>query len=390
MSEYPIYLDYNATTPCDPQVVEAMLPFFTKHFGNAASKSHAHGWFAEEAVEYAREQIADLIGADAQEIVFTSGATESINLAIRGVAETYAVKGKHIITVATEHKAVLDVCNYLQHHGYEITILPVDQYGMIDVELLRQSIRRDTILIAAMFANNETGVIHPVASIGKMARENNVLFLCDATQAVGKVPVDAQELGIDLMAFSSHKMYGPKGMGVLYVQKKSPKIELAPLIYGGGHERKMRSGTLNVPGIVGMGKAAQVCKLLMESDAKKLASLAHLFWEGVSSIGGVKWNGKKEDALPHVCNVLFTASGSDQMIKLLAKNMSVSSGSACSSATASPSHVLKAMGLTDVEAYSSIRFSMGRFTTEQEIEKAIVDIRQAQERLSVSSRNTID
>jgi cysteine desulfurase len=381
MSEYPIYLDYNATTPCDPQVVEAMLPFFTKHFGNAASKSHAHGWFAEEAVEYAREQIASLIGADAQEIVFTSGATEAINLAIRGVAEKNAHKGKHIITVATEHKAVLDVCEYLVDQGYEITLLPVDKQGMIDLDQLRSSIRKDTILVAVMYANNETGVIHPISRIGEIAKEHNVLFFCDATQAVGKKAVKVKHEGIDLMAFTAHKMYGPKGVGVLYVRKQTPKIDIAPLLFGGGHERKLRSGTLNVTGIVGMGKAAQVCKSQMESDTQKLTTLVQLFWEGVSTIEGVKWNGKKEDSLPHVCNVLFSAPGSDQMIKLLAKHMSVSSGSACSSATASPSHVLKAMGLTDIEAYSSIRFSMGRFTTEQEIEKAIITIREVRQRL---------
>ncbi len=384
MSAYPIYLDYNATTPCDPRVVEVMMPFFTQHFGNAASKSHAHGWFAEEAVEYAREQIASLIGADAQEIVFTSGATEAINLAIRGVAEKNAHKGKHIITVATEHKAVLDVCEYLADQGYEITVLPVDKQGIIDLDQLRSSIRKDTLLIAAMYANNETGVIHPIAKISEIAKEHDVLFFCDATQAVGKKPVKVKHEGIDLMAFTAHKMYGPKGVGVLYVKKQTPKIEIAPLLYGGGHERKLRSGTLNVTGIVGMGKAAEICNTALDQEAQTLYRLNNLLWEGIRSLEGVSWNGKREQSLSNVSNILFAVPGADRLLKLLTKTISVSSGSACSSAIASPSHVLKAMGLTDEEAYSSIRFSIGRFTTEEEINKTIDAIK-----LSYSKLNSI-
>jgi cysteine desulfurase len=384
MSAYPIYLDYNATTPCDPRVVEVMLPFFSQHFGNAASKSHAHGWYAEEAVEYAREQIANLIGADAQEIVFTSGATEAINLAIRGVAEKNAHKGKHIITVATEHKAVLDVCEYLADQGYEITVLPVDKQGIIDLDQLRSSIRKDTLLIAAMYANNETGVIHPIAKIAEIAKEHDVLFFCDATQAVGKKPVKVKHEGIDLMAFTAHKMYGPKGVGVLYVKKQTPKIEIAPLLYGGGHERKLRSGTLNVTGIVGMGKAAEICTTVLDQEAQTLYRLNNLLWEGIKSLEGVHWNGKREQSLSNVSNILFAVPGADRLLKLLTKTISVSSGSACSSAIASPSHVLKAMGLTDEEAYSSIRFSIGRFTTEEEINKTIDAIK-----LSYSKLNSI-
>jgi cysteine desulfurase len=384
MSAYPIYLDYNATTPCDPRVVEVMLPFFSQHFGNAASKSHAHGWYAEEAVEYAREQIANLIGADAQEIVFTSGATEAINLAIRGVAEKNAHKGKHIITVATEHKAVLDVCEYLADQGYEITVLPVDKQGIIDLDQLRSSIRKDTLLIAAMYANNETGVIHPIAKIAEIAKEHDVLFFCDATQAVGKKPVKVKHEGIDLMAFTAHKMYGPKGVGVLYVKKQTPKIEIAPLLYGGGHERKLRSGTLNVTGIVGMGKAAEICNTVLDQEPQTLYRLNNLLWEGIKSLEGVSWNGKREQSLSNVSNILFAVPGADRLLKLLTKTISVSSGSACSSAIASPSHVLKAMGLTDEEAYSSIRFSIGRFTTEEEINKTIDAIK-----LSYSKLNSI-
>lgn len=382
MSAYPIYLDYNATTPCDPRVVEVMLPFFTQHFGNAASKSHAHGWYAEEAVEYAREQIANLIGADAQEIVFTSGATEAINIAIRGVAEKNTHKGKHIITVATEHKAVLDVCDYLGSQGYEITLLPVDKHGMVDLDQLRTSIRKDTLLVAAMYANNETGVIHPVSKIAEIAKEHNALFFCDATQVVGKKTIRVKDEGIDLMAFTAHKMYGPKGVGVLYVKKQTPKIDIAPLFYGGGHERKLRSGTLNVTGIVGMGKAAEICITVLDQESQTLYRLNNLLWEGIKSLEGVSLNGKREQSLSHVSNILFAVPGADRLLKLLTKTISVSSGSACSSAIASPSHVLKAMGLTDEEAYSSIRFSIGRFTTEEEVNKTIDAIKLSYSRLN--------
>jgi cysteine desulfurase len=381
MSIYPIYFDYNATTPCDPGVVETILPFFSQHFGNASSKGHAHGWFAEDAVTQSREQVASLIGADAREIIFTSGATESINLAIQGLANKHASRGKHIITIATEHKAVLDVCAYLEEQGYEITYLPVDEFGMIRFEQLEESIRKDTILIAAMYANNETGVIHPVAKIGRLAQEHSIPFFCDATQAVGKIPVDVCADCIDMMAFSAHKMYGPKGVGALFIRKKNPLLEISPLVFGGGHERKLRSGTLNVPGIVGMGKAAEICQRMMQSEAKNLSELRDMFWKEIEPIQGVSWNGQKNQSLSHVANICFNMAGGDTLIKIISKHVSVSSGSACSSAAVEPSHVLKAMGLTDAKAHSSIRFSFGRFTTSEEIMIAIEEIKKAISRL---------
>ncbi len=382
MSTYPIYFDYNATTPCDPQVVEAMLPFFSQHFGNASSKDHSHGWYAEDAVSQAREQVASLIGADAKELIFTAGATESINLAIQGLAKKQVSRGKHIITVATEHKAVLDVCAYLQEQGYDITYLAVDAMGMISLELLEDSIRKDTILIAAMYANNETGVIHPVAAIGRIAQKHSIPFFCDATQAVGKIPVDVHADYIDMMAFSAHKLYGPKGVGALFIRKRNPLLEIVPLVFGGGHERKLRSGTLNVPGIVGMGKAAVLCQAIMEAEAKRLSELRDLFWKEIGAIQGVEWNGNKNHSLSHVANICFNMQGGDKLIKMLAKHVSVSSGAACSSATAAPSHVLKAMGLSDLKAHSSIRFSFGRFTTSQEVTITIEEIKKAVSRLS--------
>jgi cysteine desulfurase len=382
MSTYSIYFDYNATTPCDPQVVEAMLPFFSQHFGNASSKAHAHGWYAEDAVSQAREQVASLIGADAKEIIFTAGATESINLAIQGFAKQQVSRGKHIITVATEHKAVLDVCAYLQEQGYNITYLPVDAMGMIALDQLEGAIRKDTVLIAAMYANNETGVIHPVAAIGRIAQKHSIPFFCDATQAVGKIPVDVHADYIDMMAFSAHKLYGPKGVGALFIRKKNPLLEIAPLVFGGGHERKLRSGTLNVPGIVGMGKAAALCQTMMDAETKRLSELRDLFWREFGAIQGVEWNGNKDYSLSHVANICFNMQGGDKLIKMLAKHVSVSSGAACSSATAAPSHVLKAMGLTDAKAHSSIRFSFGRFTTLQEMTTAIEEIKKAIARIS--------
>ena len=381
MSVDPIYFDYNATTPCDPQVVEAMLPYFTEHFGNASSKAHAHGWYAEDAVAQSREQVASLIGVDAKEIIFTSGATESINLAIQGLAQHHK-KGKHIITVATEHKAVLDVCAYLQGQGYEITYLPVDAFGMIALEQLEDCIRKDTIMIAAMYANNETGVIHPVADIGHIAQQHSIPFFCDATQAVGKVSVDVDADCIDMMAFSAHKMYGPKGVGALFIKKRNPLLDISPLVFGGGHERKLRSGTLNVPGIVGMGKAAALCQAMMEAETKRLQEFRDLFWKEIGTIEGVEWNGNKDQSFSHVANICFNMQGGDKLIKMLSKHVSVSSGAACSSATVEPSHVLKAMGLSDAKANSSIRFSFGRFTTLQEITIAIEEIKKAVSRLS--------
>ena len=382
MSIYPIYLDYNATTPCDPQVVDAMLPFFSEHFGNASSKAHAHGWYAEDAVFRAREEVASLIGADTKEIIFTSGATESINLAIQGLAHRHASQGKHIITVATEHKAVLDVCAYLNEQGYDITYLPVDALGMIRLEQLEDSIRKDTILVAAMYANNEIGVIHPIADIGRIAKHQAIPFFCDATQAVGKIPVDVHADCIDMMAFSAHKIYGPKGAGALFIRKKNPLLEIAPLVFGGGHERKLRSGTLNVPGIVGLGKAAVLCQTMMEPEEKRLHELRDIFWKEIGAIKGVEWNGHKDQSLSHVANICFNMEGGDKLIKMLSKQMSVSSGAACSSASVEPSHVLKAMGYSDDKAYSSIRFSFGRFTTAQEMMTAVEEIKKAVSRLS--------
>jgi cysteine desulfurase len=381
MSGYPIYLDYNATTPVDPQVLELMLPFFSTHFGNAASKSHAHGWYAEDAVAIARESIGTLIGASPNEIIFTSGATESINLAIRGLAESQAANGGHFITVATEHKAVLDVCEHVQSKGMDVTVLPVNQAGHIDLDQLRDAIRPDTLMIAAMYANNETGLIHPIDEISRIAREAGVLFFCDANQAVGKIPVNVKSQGIDMLAFSAHKMYGPKGVGILYIGKKDKKIELAPQIFGGGHERKLRSGTLNVPGIVGMGKACDICRDLMMEESIRIAGLRNRLQDSLMHIEGVLVNGDANRRLPHVTNICFAMNGGDKLLKMISRTASVSNGSACSSVTQAPSHVLKAMGLTDMEALSSIRFSLGRFTTEEEIDMVTAALRDAINRL---------
>jgi cysteine desulfurase len=351
--------------------VDAMLPFFNTHFGNAASKSHAFGWYAEEAVQFAREQVGSLIGADPQEIIFTSGATESVNLAIRGYAEANATKGRHIITVATEHKAVLDVCEYLATQGYDVSVLPVDSHGMISVERLESALRRDTLLVAAMYANNETGVVFPVREIGALLKSRGIAFFTDATQAVGKIPVDVQADGIDMMAFSAHKLYGPKGVGCLYVRKKNLKVELSPLQYGGGHERKMRSGTLNVPGIVGMGKAAEICSQLMAAESQRLSALRNRLEEMLLQYPFVKSNVEVENRLNHVANLRFECRDGDQLLKKVSKHIALSSGSACSSVSVSPSHVLTAMGLSEEDALRSIRFSMGRFTTSDELNETL-------------------
>ena len=367
MNNYPIYLDYNATTPCDPAVVEAMLPFFTTHFGNASSKSHAYGWWADEAVQNSREQVASLIGADPQEIIFTSGATESVNLAIRGYATANADRGRHIITVATEHKAVLEVCEYLASQQFEVTILPVDANGMITTADLEAALRPDTLLVAVMYANNETGVIYAIQEMGALLKSKGIAFFTDATQAVGKIPVNVEADGVDLMAFSGHKLYGPKGAGALYVRKKNPKIDLAPLQFGGGHERKLRSGTLNVPGIVGLGKAAECCSLKMTEEAVRLKGLSEMLRKGLTELPFVQANTTAPHVLPHVLNLRFDCRDGDQLIKKLSKHVALSSGSACSSVSVSPSHVLTAMGLSEEQALRSIRFSLGRFTTPDEI-----------------------
>ncbi len=363
----PIYLDYNSTTPCDPEVVEAMLPFFNEHYGNAASKTHVFGWAAEEAVESAREQIASLIGAHSQDIIFTSGATESINLAIRGLLDDID-SAKHIITVATEHKAVLDLCYFLESRGVALTILPVDKYGQLDLGVLEKAINPNTKLIAVMYANNETGVIMPVEQIAAIAKKHGVSFFCDATQAVGKIKVDLNEVAIDIMAFSAHKFYGPKGVGALYLRKTTPKLKLTPLQFGGGHERKLRSGTLNVPGIVGMGKAAEICKKKIDDDAIMLSSFQQYFVHGINQINGLRLNIAAENTMPNVVNICVGIKGGDRMLNMISKYVAASSGSACSSALVEPSHVLKAMNISDEDALASIRFSFGRNTTLEELD----------------------
>ncbi|HRN79274.1 MAG TPA: IscS subfamily cysteine desulfurase [Ferruginibacter sp.] len=371
MAEKPVYLDHNATTPVDPRVLEFMLPYFTEHFGNASSRSHPYGLEAAHAVEFAREQIASLIGAEAKEIIFTSGATESVNLAMKGVFETYASKGNHIILLETEHKAVMDTAATLEKNGAAVTILKPESNGMIQPDLLEAAIRPDTILIAAMYANNETGVIQPVQAISAIARKNGVLFFTDATQAVGKIPVQVEHDGIDLMAFSAHKMYGPKGVGALYVRRKQPRVKLTAQLDGGGHERGLRSGTLNVPGIVGFGKAAEICKQEMAADTKRLAKLRDKLEHAFLQMEEVQVNGDTNHRLPHVTNITFRYIEGDGLMLGFNQKVAVSSGSACSSALTEPSHVLIAMGLTADQAKSTLRFSLGRYTKEQEIDFAI-------------------
>lgn len=371
MPSFPIYLDYNATTPCDPQVVETMLPYFTTQFGNAASRQHALGWQAEEAVDYARQQVAALIGADPTEIIFTSGATESNNLALKGAVEMYAGKGNHIITCVTEHKAVLDACKHLEKQGVVITYLPVDEKGLINLEQLEAAILPNTILIAIMYANNETGVIQPVQAIGRIAKQHNVLFFSDATQAVGKIPVQVITDGIDIMSFSAHKMYGPKGVGALYVRRKNPRVRLTAQIDGGGHERGLRSGTLNVPGIAGFGKAAELCRLQLAAEALRLGQLRDKLESALLQLGNVSINGGQEGRLPHVTNLAFQYVDGNALMLGFNKHIAVATGSACTSASMEPSFVLKALGLEDELARSSLRFSLGRFTTEEEIDYSI-------------------
>lgn len=374
--QQPLYFDYNATTPCDSRVVEEMLPYFTSQFGNAASRTHAFGWLAEEAVAIGRERIAKLIGSDPSELIFTSGSTEAVNLALRGVYQTYQSKGKHIITFQTEHKAVLDTCNYLEKLGASVKYLPVNSTGLPDLQLLEKSIQDDTILIAAMYANNETGVVFPIKEIATIAKKRAVLFFSDATQAVGKIPVDVLKDDIDLLALSAHKMYGPKGVGALYVRRKNPRVKLSPMLYGGGHEKGLRSGTLNVPGIVGLSKACEICRSEMETDALRIQRLRDQLLNGLLALGCTNLNGDKDHLLPHVANVTFDIPAAAQLIGRLSKYMAVSSGSACTSASAEPSHVLKAMGLKDELAIGSIRFSLGKFTTQDEITHALSIIKQ--------------
>lgn len=367
----PIYLDNNATTPCDPRVVDAMLPYFTEKFGNAASRNHSFGWVAEEAVDYAREQVAKLIGADPKEIIFTSGATESDNLAIKGVYEMYSSKGNHIITATTEHKAVLDTCKHIEKIGGQVTYLEVNAEGLIDLNELENAITDKTIMIAIMYGNNEIGVIQPVREISKIARKHGVLFFTDGTQAVGKVPVDVNADGIDLMAFSAHKMYGPKGVGALYVRRKNPRVKVTAQMDGGGHERGMRSGTMNVPAIVGFGMACEICMNEMDSEAKRLSVMRDRLQTALMSLEEAYVNGSVEHRLPHVANISFKYVEGEGLMMGFNKNIALSSGSACTSASLEPSYVLKALGLGDDLAHSSLRFGLGRFTTDEQIDYTI-------------------
>ncbi len=371
MLKLPIYLDNNATTPMDPRVLEAMTPYFLEHFGNAASRNHPFGWEAEEAVDYAREQVAKLIGADPKEIIFTSGATEGDNLAIKGVYEMYASKGNHIITATTEHKAVLDTCKHIEKIGGEVTYLKVDAEGLIDLKELEAAIKPTTILIAIMYANNEIGTIQPVKEISTLAKKHGILFFTDGTQAVGKVPVDVIKDGIDLMAFSGHKMYGPKGVGALYVRRKNPRVKVTAQMDGGGHERGMRSGTLNVPGIVGFGKACEICRLDMEEDNKRISKMRDHLETELMKLEEAYVNGSREHRLPHVTNISFKYVEGEGLMMGFNKNIALSSGSACTSASLEPSYVLKALGLGDDLAHSSLRFGLGRFTTDDQIEYTI-------------------
>jgi cysteine desulfurase len=376
-----IYLDYNSTTPVDPRVLEFMLPFFSEKFGNASSTSHAFGWDAEEAVNIAREQVANLIGARPAEIYFTSGATEAINLAIFGVCGNSQNQGNHIITCVTEHKAVLDTCHQLERQGYEVTYLKVDKYGSIDLEELRKSITHKTVLISLMYANNEIGVIHPLKEIGEIAKEHKIPFLTDATQAVGKIPFDVGSLYVDIAVSSAHKLYGPKGAGALFVRNSS-EFSLKPHLFGGSQERGLRPGTLNVPAIVGFGKACEICANEWEKDLNHLAKLRDLLEYELTKTEDVQVNGHQSLRLPHMTNLSFHNIDGSRLIRSL-KNLAVSQGSACTSATWEPSHVLKSIGLSDELALSSIRLGMGRFTTEEEIHTAIKSIKEAIEQLKL-------
>jgi cysteine desulfurase len=376
MIKTPIYLDNNATTQMDPCVLEAMLPYFTEKFGNAASRNHPYGWVAEEGVDYAREQVAKLIGASEKEIIFTSGATESDNLAIKGVYEMYKDKGNHIITLTTEHKAVLDACKHLEKLGADVTYLDVDSDGLINLKRLEEAMTDKTILVAIMYANNEIGVIQPVKQISEIAHKHGALFFTDAVQAVGKIPVNVITDGIDLLALSGHKMYGPKGVGALYVRRKNPRVKVTSQMDGGGHERGMRSGTLNVPGIVGLGKACELCIEEMETEAVRLSALRDKLESNLTLLEESYVNGNVNHRLPHTANISFKYVEGEGLMMAM-KDMAVSSGSACTSASLEPSYVLKSLGLSDDLAHSSIRFGLGRFTTEEEVDFAIENTRKA-------------
>jgi cysteine desulfurase len=369
----PVYFDYNATTPVDKRVMEAMLPYFTEKFGNSASRTHAHGWIAEDAVTTARKQVAELIHCIEQEVVFTSGATEAINLAIKGVWENYQVKGNHIITAVTEHKAVLDTCKSLEKKGARITYLPVDREGLIDLDELRKALTPQTILVSIMYANNETGVLQPISRIAELVHANSSIFMCDATQAVGKININVMDEHIDLMCLSAHKFYGPKGIGALYIRRKDPRVSLFPLLEGGGHERGLRSGTLNVTGIVGLGKACEIARQEMWEDSARISRLRTKLEQHLCDLEDVHINGSTKHRLFNTTNIAFLKMRSETMINKI-PNLAVAMGSACTSAIAEPSHVLKAMGLSDSASFSSIRFSLGKYTSMEEVDQAIEDI----------------
>ena len=377
----PVYMDNHATTPVDPRVLDAMMPYFTEKFGNAASRNHSFGWAGEEGVENARAQVAKLINASPKEIIFTSGATESNNLAIKGVAEMYREKGNHIITQVTEHKAVLDTCKRLEKYGYEVTYLPVEKDGRINLDDLRRAITPKTILISIMYANNEIGVIQPIEEIGKIAKEKGVFFHVDGVQAAGKIPIDVQRDGIDLLSISAHKLYGPKGVGALYVRRKNPRVQLSAIIDGGGHERGMRSGTLNVTGIVGLGKACEICQQEMAAETKKLSALRDRLKNALmSQLDECFINGSMEHRLPHNINISFAFVEGESLLMGI-NDIAVSSGSACTSATLEPSYVLKALGVGEDLAHTSIRFGLGRFNTEEEVDYVVSRVAETVNRL---------
>jgi len=383
----PVYMDYHATTPCDSRVLEAMLPYFSQQFGNAASQGHAFGWHAAEAVKIAREEIAGLLNADPSEIIFTSGATESINLAMKGVFEMMSGRGRHIITVSTEHRAVLDTCRHLEKLGAEISYLPVLPNGLINLDELKSAIRPDTILITVMYANNETGVLQPIHEIGKIAKDNGILFLSDATQALGKIPVNVIDIGIDLLAYSAHKLYGPKGIGALYIRRRNPRVRLIAQMDGGGQERGFRSGTLNVPGIVGFGKAASLAGAEMEENMKLISRLRDELEWALLQFDGARLNGHSRNRLPTVTNISFADTSGQHLLETLLKDIAISSGSACSSASLEPSHVLKAMGLNDESAYHAIRFSLGKYNTREEVDFVIEKVSYALKRQVLNLKN---
>jgi len=376
----PVYLDNNATTKVDPRALDAMIPFFTEDFGNAASRNHPFGWKAEEAVDHAREQIATLIGANEKEIIFTSGATESNNLALKGVFEMYAEKGRHIITAVTEHKAILDTSKHLEKQGAEITYLHPAENGLLTLAQVKEAIRPDTILVTLMFGNNEIGVLQPIREIGAVCKKHGVLFHSDATQAVGKIPLDVIDDNIDLMSFTAHKMYGPKGIGALYVRRKNPRVKVTAQMDGGGHERGMRSGTLNVPGIVGFGKAAELAHLEMQSDTERIIKMRDRLENSLLMLEESYLNGSKEHRLPHTTNISFKYVEGEGLMMAI-KDIAVSSGSACTSASLEPSYVLKSLGLDDELAHSSLRFGLSRYTTDEEIDFTIKCVTDAVNRL---------